>query len=152
MEELTSVKEILEKTGSYTGLTKGVSMRPMIHQGRDNIIVVKNTERLKKYDVPVFQLKNGKYVMHRIIEVHDDHYITMGDNLKTREYVTDDMICGKLVGYFKKGKRYIDCDNNKIYRLYSRLAVALIPVRPLTIFVNRCFAYIENHFVKRNKK
>ncbi|HBA93887.1 MAG TPA: hypothetical protein DCZ02_04650, partial [Ruminococcaceae bacterium] len=132
MEELTSVKEILDKTGKYTGLTKGVSMRPMLHQGRDNIIVVKNTQRLKKYDVAVYLLKSGKYVMHRVIEVYDDHYIFMGDNLKMREYVTDDMICGKLVGYFKKGKRYIDCEDNKLYKFYSKLVVSLIPIRPIT--------------------
>ena len=108
MDEFTSIKEILDKTGKYTGLTAGTSMRPIIHQNRDNIIVVKPTGRLKKYDVPVYQTKNGKYIMHRIIEVYDDHYITMGDNRRDREYVTDDMICGVLVGYFRKGKKYVD--------------------------------------------
>ena len=152
MEEFTSIRECLEKTGKYTGLTMGTSMRPMIHQQRDNIIVVKNTERLKKYDVAVYQLKTGKNVMHRVVEVHPDHYIIVGDNLKMREYVTDDMICGRLIGYYKKGKRYIDCDNNKLYRLYSRVWVALMPIRPLTIFINRCFTWFENHILKRIKK
>ena len=121
MEEFTSIKEILEKTGKYTGLTTGTSMRPIIHQHRDNIIVVKPTGRLKKYDVPVFQAKNGKYIMHRIIEVYDDHYITMGDNRRDREYVTDDMICGVLVGFYKDGKKYIYCQNSKAYKLYSKI-------------------------------
>ena len=152
MEEFTSIRECLEKTGKYTGLTMGTSMRPMIHQQRDNIIIVKNTERLKKYDVAVYQLKTGKYVMHRVVEVHPDHYIIVGDNLKMREYVTDDMIYGRLIGYYKKGKRYIDCDNNKLYRLYSRVWVALMPIRPLTIFINRCFTWFENHILKRIKK
>lgn len=152
MEEFTSIRECLEKTGKYTGLTMGTSMRPMIHQQRDNIIIVKNTERLKKYDVAVYQLKTGKYVMHRVVEVHPDHYIIVGDNLNVREFVTDDMICGRLIGYYKKGKRYIDCDNNKLYRLYSRVWVALMPIRPLTIFINRCFTWFENHILKRIKK
>lgn len=149
MEEFTSIKEILEKTGKYTGLTRGTSMRPIIHQGRDNIIVVKPEGRLKKYDVPVYQSKTGKYIMHRIVEVHDDHYIIVGDNLKTREYVTDDMIVGKLVGYYRKGKRYIDCDKNKLYRLYSKLWVAILPLRPFTMFVNRGILWIERHILKR---
>lgn len=152
MEEFTSIRECLNKTGKYTGLTMGTSMRPMIHQQRDNIIVVKNTERLKKYDVAVYQLKTGKYVMHRVVEVHPDHYIIVGDNLKMREYVTDDMICGRLVGYYKKGKRYIDCDNNKLYRFYSKLWVALMPIRPVTMFINRCIVWFENHILKRIKK
>ena len=106
MEQFTSIKEILDKTGKYCGLTQGISMRPIIHSGRDTIVVVKNHDRLKKYDVPVYQLKSGKYVMHRIIEVHDD--------------------------------------------LYAHIWVALMPIRPLTIFMNRCVCYIENHFLKRN--
>ena len=152
MQEFTSIKECLEQTGKYTGLTMGTSMRPIIHQQRDNIIVVKNTERLKKYDVAVYQLKSGKYVMHRVVEVHDDHYIIVGDNLKMREYVTDDMVCGRLIGYYRKGKRYIDCDNNKFYRLYSRIWVALMPIRPVFIFMNRCIVWFENHILKRIKK
>ncbi len=149
MEEFSSIKEILDKTGTYTGYTYGTSMRPIIHQRRDNIIVVRPEGRLKKYDVPVYVTKSGKYVMHRIIEVHDDHYIIMGDNLKKREYVTDDMICGKLVGYYRKGKRYIDCDNNKFYRMYAKIWTKMIPLRPITMFINRCFAWVDRHILKR---
>lgn len=152
MQEFTSIRECLDKTGKYTGLTMGTSMRPIIHQQRDNIIVVKNTERLKKYDIAVYQLKSGKYVMHRVVEVYDDHYIIIGDNLKEREYVTDDMVCGRLIGYYRKGKKYIDCDNNKLYKLYSRVWVALLPIRPLFIFMNRCIIWFENHILKRIKK
>lgn len=152
MQEFTSIRECLDKTGKYTGLTMGTSMRPIIHQQRDNIIVVKNSERLKKYDVAVYQLKSGKYVMHRVVEVYDDHYIIIGDNLKEREYVTDDMVCGRLIGYYRKGKKYIDCDNNKLYKLYSRVWVALLPIRPLFIFMNRCIIWFENHILKRIKK
>lgn len=149
MEEFTSIKDILEKTGKYTGLTTGTSMRPIIHQHRDNIIVVKPTGRLKKYDVPVFQTKDGKYIMHRIIEVYDDHYITMGDNRRDREYVTDDMICGVLVGYFRKGKKYVDCQKTKWYKIYSRVWVALMPLRPISMFINRCLDIIDRHILKR---
>ena len=60
MEEFNSMKEILDKYGKYTGLTKGISMQPMIHQGKDNIIVVKTNERLKKYDVPVYINSKGQ--------------------------------------------------------------------------------------------
>lgn len=131
MPEYTSIKEILEKCGTYTGLTKGTSMRPLLHQGKDNIIVVKPDGRLKKYDVALYTDKTGKYILHRVIEVHEDHYIITGDNLLMREYVTDDMVCGKLVGFFKNGKKYIDCENNKLYKAYSRIWVALRPIRPL---------------------
>ena len=137
--EFTSIKEILDSKGIYTGLTMGSSMEPLIHQQKDNIIVVKTSERLKKYDIPVYLTKNGKYVMHIIV----------GDNLLTREYITDDMITGKLVGFYKNGKKYIDLEKNKAYILYSKIWVALLPVRPLFLFVRRALGWIKRHIFKR---
>lgn len=149
MEEYMSIKEILDKTGKYTGLTMGTSMKPLIHQQRDNIIVVKNNVRLKKYDVPVYVTKNGKYVMHRIIKVCDDHYVIVGDNLLTKEYVTDDMICGVLVGFYKNGKHYVDCQKSVLYKIYSRVWVALLPVRPFLLLFPRGVSWIKRHIFKR---
>lgn len=146
MSDFKSIKEILETTGKYTGLTTGTSMLPLIHHQRDNIIVIKNKGRLKKYDVPVYVTKSGKYVMHRIIEVCDDHYVIVGDNLLTREYVTDDMICGVLVGFYKNGKRYIDLEKSKAYKIYSRIWVALLPIRPVLLIFTRGMNYIKRHF------
>lgn len=149
MEEFTSIKEILDTFGKYTGLTMGQSMWPLIHQQRDNIIIVKPEGRLKKYDIPVYLLPSGKYVMHRIIDVKDDHYVILGDGLTNIEYVTDDMICGKLVGFYKNGKRYIDLENNKGYKLYSKIWVALRPIRPAFLFVKSGFGWIKRHIFKK---
>ena len=143
MSEMTSIKEILDSFGKYTGLTSGTSMLPLLHQGKDNIIVVKPEGRLKKYDVALYVTENEKYIMHRVVEVHDDHYIITGDNLLAREYVTDDMICGKLVGFYKNGKHYIDCENSKFYMAYSRIWVALRPLRPALLFCRRWGGFIK---------
>lgn len=149
MEELNSIKEILDTYGKYTGLTMGSSMWPLIHQQRDNIIVVKPKGRLKKYDIPVY-IVNGKYVMHRIIDVKEDHYVILGDGLLTYEKVTDDMICGQLVGFYKDGKRYIDLQKNKGYKLYSRIWVGLRGIRPAILFVKRGFSWIARHIFKKS--
>ena len=143
MAEYTSIKEILDKTGTYTGLTVGVSMQPLLHEQKDNIIVVKPEGRLKKYDVALYVTSYGKYIMHRVIKVEEDHYVIMGDNLTKKEYVSDDMICGKLIGFYKNGKRYVDCENSKLYKLYSRIWVAIIPIKPALFFVRRGFNYIR---------
>ena len=148
MSEFTSIKEILNKHGTYTGLTSGTSMLPLLHQGKDNIIVVKPEGRLKKYDVAVYVTENGKYIMHRVVEVHDDHYIFIGDNLLAKEYVTDDMVCGKLVGFYKNGKHYIDCKNSKIYKAYSKFWVKFKPLRPVLLFFRRGFGFLR-HLPKR---
>lgn len=148
MNDLKSIKEILDTTGKYTGLTWGRSMEPLIHQQRDNIIVVKNKGRLKKYDVPVYVTKNGKYIMHRVVKVCDDHYIIVGDNLLKKEYVTDDMICGVLVGFYKNGKRYVDLNKSAAYKIYARIWVALLPVRPVLLLFTRGYSYIKRHLFK----
>ncbi len=150
MEE-KSIKEILDTYGKYTGLTMGTSMKPLIHQQRDNIIVLKNTERLKKYDVALYVTPQGKYIMHRVVKVCDDHYVIVGDNLLKKEYVTDDMICGVLVGFYKNGKRYIDCKNSKLYMLYSKIWVALLPIRPLIFLAPRGASWIKRHIFKRGE-
>ena len=149
MDELSSLKEILDTVGTYTGLTMGSSMQPLIHQQRDNIIVVKNKGRLKKYDIAVYVTPKGKYIMHRVIKVCDDHYVIIGDNRTEKEYVTDDMICGVLAGFYKNGKHYIDCEKSKAYKLYSRLWVALLPVRPIIVFAMRGFGWIKKHIFKK---
>lgn len=148
MSEYTSIKEILSETGIYTGLTVGCSMEPLLHEKKDNIIVVKPDGRLKKYDVALYVTERGKYIMHRVIKVEEDHYVIMGDNLLKKEYVTDDMICGKLAGFYKNGKKYIDCEESKLYKLYSRIWVAIIPIKPALFFVRRGFGYIKRKIKK----
>lgn len=143
-----TIKEAVECNGIYSGLTKGSSMEPLIHHQKDTIIVVKQNGRLKKYDIPIYISKSGKYIMHRVIKVCADHYVIVGDNLLTREYVTDDMVIGVLKGFYKNGKKYIDLDKNRAYKLYSRIWVALLPLRPLYIYSKRAFNKIKR-IIKR---
>lgn len=150
MEEFNSIKEILDTFGKYTGLTMGYSMWPLIHQQRDNIIVVKPKEILKKYDIPVYLTSNGKYVMHRIIDVEEDHYVILGDGNIAIEHVPFDDVVGKLVGFYKNGKRYIDLEKNKGYKLYSRVWVAIRKFRPAIFFVRRCCWWVLRHIFKKD--
>lgn len=152
MEVTDSIKDILNDKGIYTGLTMGSSMWPLIHQQRDNIIVVKNKGRLKKYDVPVYTDNSGRYIMHRVIEVREKDYVIVGDNLLVKEYVPDEKICGVLVGFYKNGKKYIDCQNSRLYKAYSKIWVALLPVRPVILFVHRGFSWLSRHLFKRGEK
>ena len=43
-----SIEQIIAEKGIYTGLTRGTSMWPLIHQGRDNIIIVRPRGRAKE--------------------------------------------------------------------------------------------------------
>lgn len=147
-DNFKSIKEAVAQNGIYTGLTSGTSMEPLIHHQKDTIIVVKQNGRLKKYDIPVYMSKSGKYIMHRVVKVCGDHYVIVGDNLLNREYVTDDMIVGVLKSFYKNGKKYIDLETNKAYKLYSRIWVALLPLRPLYVYPKRAINKIKR-IIKR---
>ena len=57
-----------------------------------------------------------------------------------------------LAGFYKDGKRYVDCQNSRRYRLYSRVWVALYPVRPLIMFVHKGCGWIRRHIFKRGER
>jgi len=152
MSEYQTIQEILKEYGKYTGLTSGTSMLPLLHHQKDNIIVVRPEGRLKKYDVALYVTPKGKYIMHRVVEVHDDHYIITGDNLLAKEYVTDEMICGRLVGFYKNGKHYVDCDRSVLYKCYSRVWVALKPLRPALLFCRRGCGFVKRNLYRVYKK
>ena len=110
---------------------RGVSMLPMLRQGKDSVELSPMPERLKKYDLPVYRRKNGQYVMHRVIAVREDHYICLGDNTLKFEHIYPEQMIG-VVSAFKRGNKRIETDDPG-YRLYCRL---WRPTRPLRIAVS----------------
>lgn len=119
---------------------RGVSMLPMLRQGRDTVELAPLPPRLKKYDLPVYQYPSGKYVMHRVVAVREDCYLCLGDN--TYEYETirpEQMIA--VVSAFKRGDRRIRVDSLP-YRVYCRVWVASFPVRK---FLKRAKNWLRRH-------
>lgn len=106
---------------------RGVSMLPMLRQGKDAVEIAPLPEKLRKYDLPVYQYPSGKIVMHRVVEVREDHYVCLGDNTYTYEKITPEQLIA-VVRAFRRGDRRISVDDPG-YRLYCRVWVALFPVR-----------------------
>ena len=106
---------------------RGVSMMPMLRQGKDSVELSPLPEKLKKYDLPVYQYPSGKVVMHRVVDVKEDHYICLGDNeIRLETIYPHQMIA--VVSAFKRGEKRIEVDAQS-YRLYSRIWVFLYPLR-----------------------
>lgn len=108
---------------------RGTSMLPMLRQGKDSVEIAPLPPRLKKYDLPVYQYPSGKYVMHRIVDVAEDHYICLGDNLYQLEKIRPEQMIG-VVSAFKRGDRRIPVDAPG-YRLYCRVWCGIFPIRKL---------------------
>ena len=90
-----NIERQLAEQGFYVSTTVGCSMRPMLRNRRDRVIVLPiGDERLKKYDLPLYRRPDGKYILHRIIGVRDGEYVIRGDNTYAKEYVPDAWVLG----------------------------------------------------------
>ena len=115
-----SYKEILETRDYYIATPIGTSMMPMIRARIDTVKLVKPQRKLRKYDVILYQRKDGTYVLHRIIGVKKNSYVLCGDNQFIKEFnVTDDMIIGVVDGFYR-GEEYVSNDNKKYIKYYKR--------------------------------
>ena len=84
---------------------RGVSMLPMLRQGKDSVELSPLPEKLKKFDLPVYQRPNGQLVMHRVVDVKEDHYICMGDNTEVFEKIYPNQMIGVVSAFRREEKR-----------------------------------------------
>lgn len=106
---------------------RGISMLPMLRQGTDSVLLSPVPEKLKKYDLPLYQREDGKYVLHRVIEAGET-YTCMGDNQFIPEpgLRHEQMIA--VVTVFYRGSREYSV-NAMAYRAYCRFWHYSRPVR-----------------------
>ena len=135
MNNGVSIEEYLNTHGTLTYTNKGVSMLPLLRQGRDLFTVEKKgPERCKVGDVVLFR-HGDDYVLHRVILVGEKSYIILGDNCVNPETgVKDADILGVMTGYVRNGKRHSVQD--PLYRAYSYV---ILRTRRVRVFCKRTF-------------
>jgi hypothetical protein len=106
---MLTLEEALEKEGKCVFPVKGVSMMPMLEQGRDTVVIAPVRGKLKKYELPLYK-KGDAYYLHRIIGVKKKYYVICGDNCILKEKIPFENVVGVAVGFYKNGK-YVSCDN-----------------------------------------
>ena len=113
------IRERLEAGQTVRFSPMGVSMLPMLRQGIDSVVLSPVPEKLKKYDLPLYQRDDGKFILHRIVQVGDT-YTCMGDNQFAAEkgLRRDQMIA--LVTGFYRGETYHSVQE-PAYRFYCRV-------------------------------
>ena len=126
--ESGSFERILDLEGVVVYRVEGVSMRPMLRQDRDVVVIRKPSGRLQKFDVALYRRQTGNYVLHRVVGVSEDGYVIRGDNcFRDETDITDNEIVGILTQFQRRGKE-IRVDS-LAYRLYARLWVGIYPLR-----------------------
>ena len=123
---MSRFEDLLQKEGRLVYKTKGTSMEPMLRQNRDLVIIEVPSARLQKYDVALYT-RGDQYVLHRVIDVRDDHYRIRGDNTYAIEQVPFDAVIGVLKSFNRKGKLHTVTERG--YRFYVRFWNAIYPLR-----------------------
>ena len=122
------IEDALASQGVYVGTTVGVSMRPMLRNRRDTVIVEPlGGRRLRRFEVPLYR-RGDAYVLHRCVEVHECGYTMLGDNCLNKERdIPDERVIGVLTGFYR-GDKPVNMDGFP-YRAYVRTWYALYPLR-----------------------
>ena len=99
--ELKNAEELLKTQDEVMTRTRGASMRPLLRQGKDIVVIKRPIFPLKAGDAPLYRVKGKKeLVLHRILKVREDGvYIIRGDNLYFKEYVKESQIVGVMKAF-----------------------------------------------------
>ena len=142
-------EDILAETGTLCYTNVGVSMLPLIREGRDVIVIKRRTEaRLKKYDVVLFKRPGvsgrGTYVLHRVLKVKPNGtYWIVGDNCTSGETVREENVIGVLTDVVRGGRSLTDGIG---YWLYVHTWAACWPVRFLLLRLYGSVKRLLRHF------
>ena len=140
VNETISYEAFLDRHGRLTYTNVGVSMLPLLRQGRDLFTVEKKTgERCQVGDVVLYRRPPDQYVLHRIIEVRAEDYVILGDNCVRKETgIRDEDILAVLTGFVRKGKEYTVRD--RAYCAYTFFWLHTIALR---VFLKRAGGLVK---------
>ena len=121
-------EELLKTDGYLVYTVVGISMLPLLRQGRDIVEIRPLHGRARKRDV-VFYRRGNRFILHRVRKVLPQGYIIAGDHNQLEEKdVTDSMILGVMTRVIRNGKSIPTTDRR--YRLYAWLWSAFWPLSP----------------------
>ena len=130
------IDEILNNNGNVKFTITGTSMLPLLHNNIDEVIIEKNTSKIKKYDIIFYKRKNNQDVLHRVVGKNKDGFILRGDNQFVNEYgITTSNIIGVVTSIIRNGKE-LKLDSIK-YKIYSILWVNSMWLRKIILGLKR---------------
>ena len=146
-----TIEQQIAENGFYISTTVGISMRPMLRNRRDRVII-RSTDggRLSKWDLPLYKRPDGKYVLHRIIEVRDGYYVIRGDNTYAKEHVPDDWIVGVMTEFYR-GERHV-LATNRGYRRYAAFWQTVYPLRLPVHWLRRAASFVKHRLLRISGK
>ena len=138
-----SPREDIENNGYHICKVTGVSMLPLLRQGKDTVFIAKGLP--KKGEVALYEGADGRVcVLHRVIKIKGDIYIFRGDNCVAKEYVPKVKILGVLKRIWRNSKE-IEVNSSFGYKCYSLFW-------KLTAFIRIPFKKVKGKIARTIKK
>ena len=98
------VRQMLADRGEAFVRVTGVSMMPLLHHLRDGVTIVP-PDRLRRGDIVLFDRRNGRYALHRVIGLQERTFTMAGDaQWHVERGLPRDQIIGVAASIQRKGK------------------------------------------------
>lgn len=147
MDELAKILQLQMDTAGSTRLTvTGSSMLPMLHHGKDSVILSPIYQSPTRGALPLYLRQSGEYVLHRILRSVPEGFLCCGDNQWQTELVRHDQLLAIVTGFTRNGKEYPITHWG--YRLYVWLWVGLHPVRRYILAIRRRLGKLRKYCKK----
>ena len=129
------VVELLQEGREVTIPSKGFSMLPFIRGERDSV-VLERADDIKAGDIVLFRLE-GRYILHRVMDVNDAMVEMMGDGiLQALEHCPRRQVYGRAVGILRDGIHRVN-PNGRWQRFLVGAWWALLPLRRWLLAIYR---------------
>ena len=121
-ETIEVIQEILDGGGEFRMYPRGKSMRPLIKEARDSVVLVKREKTdIRRYDMLFYRRENGQFVLHRLMRIEKDGTYTMCGDAQTvlEKGIRYEQIIGYVQRMYRK-ERCVAMDSFS-YRFYVRI-------------------------------
>lgn len=128
----------IKRGHTVTIIVRGVSMRPFIEHERDKVVLAPITKPLAVGDVILAEYAPKRYALHRIIKLTADSITMQGDgNPYQTETFPPQAVIGRATAFYRKGSSTPLSVESRTWRIYSRIWMALTPIRRYLLGIHR---------------
>ncbi len=125
------IEDALRRGGRFRFYPRGVSMRPLLREERDSVLLETPTH-IKRGDILLYKRKSGAFVLHRVMRVgKDGSYDMCGDGQVCIERgVLREAVLARAAGIYRDD-RYIDANDPRL-SLYASVRMHTRQLRRVT--------------------
>ena len=125
---------MLDETATVPLAISGSSMTPFLAPGREMVFLSRLTAWPKRGDVVLYRRDNGRYVLHRVLNVAGESYTMLGDAQTVPERgIRRDQILAVVTAVRRKGK--LLKQGSFCWFFFRTVWIRLISLRPLAVRV-----------------